>query len=177
MGWLNNNKKGANLMNTTVTIGKRLIPLEQIALVEPFDPAASPDLKSDKAYRSRVVLLDRDSVLCEMDPLAFAEQYAFRVVLEDNVATNPAVRFGVESFSPQEGFMPMKPYRTRLTWRDGNSTRSKLLLASPEIVLAVSVRGEDSESSEAEDEPSRRRRSSKQLRRESRRRAPDPEPA
>jgi hypothetical protein len=60
----------------------------------------------------------------------------------DGVATNPNVRFRVESFLPGEGFKPTKPYVTRLLWRDqdGND-QSKLLLSEPETVLAVVVRG------------------------------------
>jgi hypothetical protein len=33
-----------------ITIGKRLVPAEQIALVEPFDPASNPEFKPEKTY-------------------------------------------------------------------------------------------------------------------------------
>lgn len=129
-------------MSGTVTLGRRLIPVEQIALIEPFDPAANPRMQSEKPFKSRVVLTDRESVLSETEPFAFAEQHAFRMLLEDNVAVNPAIRFGVETFEPAEGFKPTKPFLSRLTWRDGDNIQSKLLLSPPEIALAVVVRGE-----------------------------------
>jgi hypothetical protein len=130
-------------MTSTVTIGKRLIPLEHIALVEPFDPAAHPGMRTDRPFKARVVLIDRQSVLTEEDVAAFAEAHGFRVLAEEGVATNPALRFGVETFEPAEGFEPSKPFRTRLLWRDleGN-TQSKLLLSAPEMVLAIAVTGE-----------------------------------
>jgi hypothetical protein len=63
---------------------------------------------------------------------AFAEANKFRRLPDDNVATNPAVRFRVETFEPSEGFQPRKPYQSRLKWRDqdGNE-QSKLLLTKP----------------------------------------------
>ena len=66
-----------------------------------------------------------------------------KVLAEDSVGTNPAVRFSVETFEATEGFQPSKPYRSRLLWRDleGN-TQSKLLLSAPEAVLAIAVKGE-----------------------------------
>ena len=54
-------------MLNTVTIGKRLYPLEQIALVEPFDPAAQSRMQTDRTFQARVVLIDRES-----DDLVFA---------------------------------------------------------------------------------------------------------
>lgn len=129
-------------MSVNITIGRRVLPVEQIALVEPFDQAANQRMQSDKSFKSRVVLVDRESVLAEIDPLTFAEQNGFRMLLEDNLAVNPVVKFGVEHFSPAEGFNPTKPYRTRLTWRDGDNVQSKLLLTEPSIALAVTVRGE-----------------------------------
>ena len=44
-------------MQNVITIGKRSLPLEQVAFVEPFDPASNPDFKSDKPFKTRVVLL------------------------------------------------------------------------------------------------------------------------
>jgi len=41
-----------------VTIGETLIPAEQIAFVESFDPASYPGSKSDKAFKGRIVLLN-----------------------------------------------------------------------------------------------------------------------
>ena len=44
-------------MTKTLTISKRLIPLEHIALVEPFDPSAHPGMKTQKVFKARVVLV------------------------------------------------------------------------------------------------------------------------
>jgi hypothetical protein len=136
----NNNKEIA--MSSTITVGKRLIPLEQIALIEPFDAAARARLESDRPFQARIVLLDRESVLTEEALAAFAGKHAFRVLSEDGIAANPAVHFSVEAFEPAEGFKPTKPYRSRLLWRDQDGqVQSKLLLAEPEIVLSIVVRG------------------------------------
>lgn len=138
-GNINNNKEFAM---TNIVVGKRHIPLDHIALVEPFDPAAYPGMKTDKAFKARVVLIDRASVLTEETPEAFAEAQGFRMLAGESVATNPAIRFSVESFVPAEGFQPTKPFLTRLLWRDlDGNTQSKLLLSPPEVVLASAVTG------------------------------------
>ena len=130
-------------MSKTVTIGRRLIPLDHIALVEPFDPAANPRMQSERPFQARIVLIDRESVLTEQAPSAFAEEHGFRMLPEDGVGTNPGIRFGVESFEPAEGFNPAKPYKARLLWRDlDGNTQSKLLLTLPERVLAIAVTGD-----------------------------------
>jgi hypothetical protein len=130
-------------MQNIVTIGRRLIPIEHIAFVEPFDPTANPQFKTEKDYKARVVLLNRDNVLTEDTPQAFAQAHGFRMLIEDAVATNPAITFQVETFAPSEGFNPAKPYSTRVLWRDwdGNE-QSKLLLTKPETVIAIALRGE-----------------------------------
>jgi hypothetical protein len=125
-----------------VTIGKRLIPLGHIALLEPFDPSAHPGMKTDKAFKARVVLIDRQSVLTEDTVEVFATAYGFRMLASEGVAVSPSVRFGVETFVPAEGFEPNKPYKSRLSWRDRDgNTQSKLLLSAPESVLAIAVTG------------------------------------
>lgn len=88
-------------------------------------------------------MINRDSVLTEQTPQVFAEAHAFRVLEADQIATNPSVAFRVETFEPADGFTPSKAFSTRLLWRDrdGND-QSKLLIAAPETVLAVVVRGE-----------------------------------
>lgn len=130
-------------MNETVTVGKRLIPLEHIALIEPFDTTTQLPLPTERSFQARVVLVDRDSVLTDQPLSAFPEKYGFRLLSEDGIATNPTVHFSVEAFTPTEGFQPTKPFRTRLMWRDlDGEKQSKLLLAEPETVLAVAVRGE-----------------------------------
>src|SRR5262249_36336267 len=127
---------------SVIKIGKRLIPIEQIALIEPYDPAANPRVKTERQFQARVILIDRDSVLTEEAPEAFAEANGFRMLAEDRIATNPAVAFFVETFEPTEGFPPTKPYATRLRWRDQDGEiQSKLLLTGPETVLSVTVKG------------------------------------
>jgi hypothetical protein len=128
---------------TTITVGRRLVPLEQIALVEPFDPSANQLTRTDKAFKTRIVLLNRDTILTEQAPAAFAEANAFRPLINDGVFTNPSVHFSVEAFHPAEGFNPRLAYLARLVWRDLDSNvQSKLLLSKPEDVLRVAVRGE-----------------------------------
>lgn len=165
---------------TTLTIGKRLIPLSHIALVEPFDPASHPGMKTDKAFRARIVLLDRQSVLTEETVETFAGTYGFRMLKEEGVATNPAIRFGVENFVPAEGFEPNKPYLTRLSWRDlDGNTQSKLLVSTPEAVLALVVHG--GSEAPAGSKPSRsggsRKPTATSDRRKARRREREPAPA
>lgn len=130
-------------MNNVITIGKRLIPVEQIAFVEPYDPATNPKLQTSRDYKARIVMINRESILTEQTPQSFAEAHGFRVLETDQIATNPSVSFRVEMFEPADGFTPSKAFATRLLWRDrdGND-QSKLLIASPEKVLAVVVRGE-----------------------------------
>jgi hypothetical protein len=137
-------------MSNTVTVGRRLIPFEHIAFVEPFDPATQTRLQSGRPFQARIVLIDRDSVLTEEAPDAFAERQGFRRLSEDGIVVNPMVHFSVEAFEAAEGFNPTKPYRTRLLWRDRDGEiQSKLLLTSPETVLAVAVRGGEEVSASA----------------------------
>lgn len=128
---------------TTVIVGKRHVPLEHIALLEPFDPSAQHRMQSERPFKTRIVLIDRDSFLSE-EPLGeLATRHAFRMLDADGIATNPAFHFRVEGFVPTEGFTPRKPYQSRLSWRDlDGEPQSKLLLSEPAHVLAVAVRGE-----------------------------------
>lgn len=150
-------------MSDTITIGRRILPVEQIVLVEPYEASSNQRVQSEKQFKSRVVLIDRESVLAEFEPFAFAEQNGFRMLLEDNAAVSPNVKFWIETFEPAEGFNPTKPYKTRLTWRDGDNVQSKLLVTAPEIALAVTVRGEvlkpASTSETPPDQPDAQRRS------------------
>jgi hypothetical protein len=139
---INNNKKEM-FMPDTVTLGKRLVPVEQIVLIEPFDPSAHPRMQTHRPFRARVVLRNRDSILTEEPPKVFAEAHAFRSLPEDGLFTNPEIHFSVEVFHPEGDFNPDKPYQSRLLWRDfDGNTQSKLLLTKPEDVLAIAVRGE-----------------------------------
>lgn len=59
---------------TILIIGKRFVPTEQIAYVEPFDPStAKPDFKPEKDFKARIVLINRDTVLTEMTAQQFTE--------------------------------------------------------------------------------------------------------
>jgi len=136
-------------------------------------------MKSEKPFKARVVLIDRQSVLTEETPEAFASAHAFRVLAEENVATNPAIRFSVETFEPAEGFESTKLFRTRLSWRDlDGNTQSKLLLSAPETVLAIAVAGEGgAEAPRAEPRTSGGRKPTASIdRRKARRRAAEPVP-
>jgi hypothetical protein len=101
-----------------ITIGKRLVPAEQIALVETFNPEGNPEFKPEREYKARVILLNRDTVLMETAPEQFAEASGVHLLVDDNVAINPLLAFRVETFMPTESFKPEKPYRTRIKWRD-----------------------------------------------------------
>lgn len=143
-------------MNNVITIGKRLIPIEHVAFVEPYDPSTNPKLQTSREYKARIVMINRDSVLTEQKPQSFAEAYGFRVLEQDQIATNPSVAFRVETFEPADGFTPSKAFATRLLWRDrdGND-QSKLLLAAPETVLSVVVLGDtDAQLTSASADPS-----------------------
>jgi hypothetical protein len=55
----------------------------------------------------------------------------------------------VERFAPTDDFKPSKPYLTRIKWRDRDGREySKLLLAKPETVIAVALRGESESGSD-----------------------------
>jgi hypothetical protein len=130
-------------MSTVVHVSKHLIPVERIALFEPFMMPEEPPFSTSKDFKSRIVLLDKMSILTEETPEELAQANGFRMILPDRVATNPTVAFGIETFTPAENFQPTKPFLSRLTWRDGDGNfQSKLLLASPEDVLAIAVSGE-----------------------------------
>lgn len=125
-------------MSSFLQIGKRLIPRDQVALVEPFDPQGSPNLQTRREFRARVIMINRDSVLTEQTPHAFAAEHGLRLVGAESVAVNSAaVRFRVETFTPADDFRPTKPYATRLLLRDSDGNdQSKLLVTAPEVVLA-----------------------------------------
>jgi hypothetical protein len=139
---------------TTITLGRRLVPLEQISLVEPFDPSANPRMQTDRPFKARVVLLNRDSILTEETAETFAEAQRFRALAEDGVFTNPGIHFSVEVFHPAPGFQPEKPYQSRLVWRDlDGNTQSKLLLTKPEQALAIAVRGRAEQPADDQEDP------------------------
>ena len=120
-----------------ITIGKRLVPAEQLAFVEPFDPSGNPEFKPEKDFKGRVVLLNREIVLTEQTPQEFALEHELHLFTEDNVALNRTIHFKIETFEPTENFKPAKPYQTRLKWSDlAGDEQSKLLVTAPETVIA-----------------------------------------
>jgi hypothetical protein len=68
-----------NQPQNIIAIGRKRFPIEEIALVEPFElPAEQPPrFTSDKEFRARVVLIDRYNVLTEDTVEAFAEANKF----------------------------------------------------------------------------------------------------
>jgi hypothetical protein len=148
-------------MENVIRVAKRLIPIEQIVLFEPFIAPTDPPLRTEKEFKSRIVLLDRMSILSEESAEELTAAHSFRFVAADRIGTNPAVQFSVEDFEPAENFKPRKPFLSRLSWSDSDgNARSKLMLASPEVLLAAVVRGEvdpGTEASNAAPKPRRRR--------------------
>ncbi|RED25779.1 hypothetical protein BJ123_13012 [Rhodopseudomonas thermotolerans] len=128
-------------MSNMFIIGKRLVPVDHVALVEEYQPGSASRLQTSRDFKARVVLINRDSILTEETVEAFAADKGFSVIPGEGIAINPRVHFRVETFEPAEGFTPTKPYRSRLLWRDqdGND-QSKLLLAEPEIVLDITLK-------------------------------------
>ncbi len=153
-------------MFKVISVGKRLIPIEEIAFAESYEPKENSSLQSSRNFQTRLVLIDRDSVLIETPVALFAETNGFRPLENDPVALNPALRFKVETFEPSAEFSPAKPFSSRLRWRapDGND-HSKLLVTLPEVVLSV-LTGKTVERAAPEprgqDKPSRRARGNKQ---------------
>jgi hypothetical protein len=49
-----------NQPQNIIAIGRKLLPIEEIALVEPFEPPAepSPRFTSDREFKTRVVLIE-----------------------------------------------------------------------------------------------------------------------
>jgi transcription termination factor Rho len=45
-----------------ITTGKRLVTVEHVAFVEPFEPTANSEFKLEKEHKGRFVLLDHDIV-------------------------------------------------------------------------------------------------------------------
>jgi len=143
-------------MQNILTIGQEYVPIEQIAYIEPFEPPANGQFKSDKPYKGRVVLLNRESILTEDTPQDFAQANGFRLIPEDNVATNPAISFRVRGFKPTENFKPRKEFQTQLVWRDPDGdNRNKLLITHPETVIAIVIRGETEPGAEHKARPRR----------------------
>ncbi|MDI2077763.1 hypothetical protein, partial [Bradyrhizobium sp. Mp27] len=91
-----------------ITIGKKLVPVEQVAFVEPFDPSVSPEFKPEKDYKGGIVMLNRDIVLTEQTPQEFAAEHELHLFTEDSVAVNRAIVFRVETFEPTESFKPAR---------------------------------------------------------------------
>lgn len=122
-------------MENVITVGKRLVAVDQIVLVEPFDPTARPDFKPDREFKGRIIMLNRDTVLTETMPVDFVTEHGFRLLDNDGTAINPRIYFRVEIFEPNASFTPTKPYATRLKWADATgSEQSRLLVTRPDEV-------------------------------------------
>lgn len=135
----------------TLRFGNRLLPVEHVALVEPFDPATQPNIKTERAFKTRLVLVDRSSILIEETVEGFAEVHGFRTLAEDGIATNPLIHFSVEAFAATDDFPTVRQFQTRLLWKDfDDKQQSKLLLSSPETVLAIAVRGQAAASAQTD---------------------------
>ena len=102
-------------MQNIITIGEEYVPVEQIAYIELFEPPANGQFKSDKPWKGRVVLLNRESVLTEDTPSDFAKANEFRFLPEDNVATNPIIPFRVRALSrPKTSTRPSRSRHSSL---------------------------------------------------------------
>ena len=147
-------------MENVVRVSKHLLPIERIALFEPFVASAGEPLNTKKEFKTRIVLRDRISVLSEQAPDALAKEHGFRWIEADGIGVNPAIAFRVELFAPTETFKPSKEFKSRIAWNDeeGN-TQSKLMLTAPEPLLALVVRGQsgDAENSGGAKAPVRRK--------------------
>jgi len=149
-----------------ITVGKRLVPAEQVAFVEPFDPSSNPEFKPEKDFKGRVVLLNREIVLTEQTPQEFAAEHDLHLFAEDNVAVNRTLRFKIETFEPTESFKPTKPYQTRIKWSDlAGDEQSKLLVTAPETVIAEILKAKTETPAAAKRPPRRPSRGRKGSRR------------
>jgi hypothetical protein len=73
-------------MTNTIQVAKRIVPVEQIALIEPYVPVEGGQLRSAREFKARIILLSRDSVLTEDTPEHLANAHAFRMISADQVA-------------------------------------------------------------------------------------------
>ncbi len=125
-------------MATFLSVGRRLIAPHHIAFVEPYRASDNQIVRTSKDFMSRVVLVNRDSLLIEDAPAAFAEANGFQMLPHDHVGLNPCVLFQIEEFVASEAYTPTKAYASRVIWRDldGNE-QSRLLLSAPKDVAAA----------------------------------------
>lgn len=148
-------------------IGKLFIPAEHVAYVEPFDPSSTnPKFKSQEEFKSRVVLINRESILVAALMEEFVEKHGLKLLAEDQLAVNVGpVSFRVEAFAPSENFNPAKPYRSRLKWRGlDNTEHSKLLLIEPALLAGLAAsqpKAEDALQKSRQRSPARPARSRK----------------
>lgn len=121
-----------------IRLGKRVVPANQIAFIEPFKTSANPEFNPEREFRGRAVLVNRDTVLIEQSPPEFAKDHGLRMLENDGIAVNPAVLFRIETFEPSDDFNPGKAYQTRIKWRDqSGNQQSRLLLTEAEVVAAA----------------------------------------
>ncbi len=94
-----------------ITIGKRLVPAEQVAFVEPFDPSSNPEFKPEKDFKGRVVLLNREIVLTEQTPQEFAAEHDLHLFAEDGVPSIGHSTSRSRSLSRRKASSPQSPTR------------------------------------------------------------------
>lgn len=133
-------------MSTTVEIRGKQIATAHITLVEPFDPAKNTAIPNPQRFAGRVRLVDGTSLLIEQSPADFGRAHGFRVLgVPDNIATNPAVVYRVETFDLTEAqkrnpdFKPERKFASRLSWGKSDSV---LLQNDADTVASVVLKGQ-----------------------------------
>ncbi len=94
-------------MHDVITIGEEYVPVEHIAYIEPFEPPANGQFKSDRPWKGRVVLLNRDIRVRGFKP--------------------------TEEFNPAKPFQTQLSWRDP----DGNSRRKLLLTKPEMVIAIV----------------------------------------
>lgn len=113
-----------------ITIGKKLVSVEQVAFVEPFDPTANPEFKPEKDYKGRIVMLNRDIVLTEQTPQEFAAEHELHLFTEDILLdeaqdTNPVV-LDVLRKQPAQMIYVGDKYQQIYEWRGAVNAMEKI---------------------------------------------------
>ena len=130
-----------NSPQNIIAIGRKRFPIEEIALVEPFQPPAEPPPRftSDKDFKARVVLIDRYNVLTEDTVEAFAEANKFRRLCRDQpgdpVSGRDLRAFGGFSATQTLSVPPQMA-------RSGRQRAKQAVADKTETVIAVVLRGE-----------------------------------
>jgi hypothetical protein len=99
-----------NQPQNIIAIGRKRFPIEEIALVEPFEPPAEqpPRFTSDKNFKARVVLIDRYNVLTE-DTVEFPRPTSFAGCRTTMSRPTRRCGFGSRPSSRRRVFSPANP--------------------------------------------------------------------